>query len=572
MITRSLTMTPESATAGDVGLLRLARSKVNRRSVIAVGGLLVLLLLPLWWWPLVASQDGPCHLYNAAVVNESLAGNGPSTAVYEVTWKPTPNWAGPLLLMVLLKVLPLSLVPHVMLTIVCLAPILATLSLRRQVGRSRGLLWTAAIACCLATGRAWAMGFESFSLGCAAAIVIICLWQRYRERLDALKSLAIAGLLISAFFCHLVPWAFAAGAIGVLAVTGPVQGRARRLWWTAAILITAAPCLLTYWSLSTAHGGGFELDWSHLQGFHPARVRSWAILLARVDCIGLMRGLIPFTGTSSANTRPLSDFSPTQVTSIALTATLFNPFVIMSTAVVLQALGTLLVDVRSSDYRHIGWFIVGFGGVIVATFIPDSTVRHGTELPLRVMLLSLTTLIMYVRFGVGRVLTFGTSLLVAVGFALHMAAVWDFTATANRQLLELKRAAATIPPGQRIYQMHTNLERRFRSDPLLHAEGYVALWSHGILLSNYEAGLYYFHVKLRPAYPQTLISHLLILENVDRQRDGDSVWLRKFLSDHEQFIDVLLVQTVDERILSLANHSFRNVLWHSDGLWVLTRK
>ena len=553
-------------------MLQCPHSKVNRRLVIAVGSLLVLLLLPVWWWPLVASQDGPSHLYNAAVVNESLAGNGPSTAVYEVAWRPTPNWAGPLLLMVLLKCLPSSLIPRVMLTIMCVAPILAMLSLRCHVGRSRGLLWTAALACCLATGRAWVFGLESFTISCAAAIIVIGLWQRYRERLDALKSLAIAGLLSFTFFCHLVPWAFAAGAIGVLSLTGSVQGRACRLSWTAAILITAVPCLLMYRSLSTADVGAFELDWKHLQGFHPARVSSWAILLARVDCIGLMRGLIPFTGTSSAFNQPLSDLSSTQIDSKVLAGTLFNPFVMMSTALVLQTVGTLLVDVRSRDYRHIGWFVLGFGGVILATFMPDGTSRNGSLLPLRVMLLSLTMLIMYVRFDVGRVLTVGTSLLVAAGFALHMAAVWDYAATANRQLLEVKSAAATIPPGQRIFQMQSIQYGRFRADPLDHSAGYVALWSRGILLSNYEAGFYYFSVKLRPAYPQTLISLVSMLEDIDLKRDGNSVRIQESLSDHEQFIDVLVVRTVDGQVLSLAQRSFPKVLWHRDDLWVLTRK
>jgi hypothetical protein len=509
-------------------------------------------------------------LYNAAVLNESLAGNGPSTNVYRVDWKLIPNWGGPLLLMGLLKVFPLSLVPRIMLTIMAVALILAMLLLRRQVGRSRGLLWVAAFGCCLATGRAWAFGFESFSLGSAAAIVVISLWERNRERLDALKSLAIAGLLTLAFFCHLVPWAFATGTIGVLALTGPVQGRARRVAWTAAILITAAPCFVSYWSLSTGHGGLLMLDWGHLQGFHPARVGSWATLLARVDCIGLMRGLIPFTGRSSANPQPLEGLSTTERAPMTLAGTIFSPFMILSTGLVLQALGTLLVDVRAKKYRHIGWFVLGFCGVILALFMPDGTDSVGNYLPLRVMLLSITMIIAYVRFDVGRVLTVGTSLLVAVGFAMHTAAIWDYAATANRQLLEVKSAAETIPPGQRIFQIRTKQSIRFRADSMRHSDGYVALWSRGILLSNYEAKHYYFPVKLQPAYPPMLCSLGTDLENLDPERAGDGV--RDLLSNCDQFIDVLVVRTVDEKILSLARGSFSDVLWHRDDLWVLSRK
>jgi hypothetical protein len=147
------------------------RREANRGLVVAASGVLaIMLLLPMWWWPLAASQDGPSHLYNAAVINECLAGQGPSSRVYEVGWMPLPNWVGSLLAMVLLKILPLSIVPGVMLSITGAAPILATLCLRRQVGRRCGFLWTLALAGCLATGRAWVLGFESFCLGTAAAL------------------------------------------------------------------------------------------------------------------------------------------------------------------------------------------------------------------------------------------------------------------------------------------------------------------------------------------------------------------------------------------------------------------
>ncbi len=291
-------------------------------------------------------------------------------------------------------------------------------------------------------------------------------------------------------------------------------------------------------------------------------------LLARADCIGLMRRSVPFTGIGSADTEPASALSAPDVAYIALARI---PFVLMSSAAVMQALGTVAVEVRSRDYRRLGWFVLGFGGVIMAMFIPDGTPRNGTFLPFRVMLLSLTMLIVYVRFDVGRVLTVGTSLLVAAGFALHTAAIWDYAATANRELREVHDAAATIPPNQRIFQMGTSRNIRFQADPLLHSDAYVALWSGGILISNYEAAHYYFPVKLQPAYPQTLLSLVPELQSLDLTRNDDRVHVREFLSDHEQYIDVLLIRTLDKQFVSLAQRWFSEVLWHSDDLWVLTR-
>ena len=214
-----LPMTAPLATNGPSR--RYADSKALRRG-LGVGSLLVLLLVPVWWWPLVASQDGPSHLYNATVLNESIAGRGPSLAIYKVAWKPVPNWGGSLVAMCLLKLLPLFVVPRVMLSLTAVAPMLGLLWLRRQTGRSQGFLWIVALAGCLATGRAWIMGFEGFSLGTAAALCVIGLYEHDRERLDLAKTIVIAAILTLTYFCHLVPWAFAVFAIAIASLWGPV--------------------------------------------------------------------------------------------------------------------------------------------------------------------------------------------------------------------------------------------------------------------------------------------------------------------------------------------------------------
>jgi hypothetical protein len=549
------------------------RQEANRGLVVGVSGVLaIVLLLPMWWWPLVASQDGPSHLYNAAIINECLAGQGPSSTFYEVGWSPLPNWAGSLLAMVLLKILPLSIVPCVMLSITGAAPVLATLCLRRQIGRRCGFLWTFALAGCLATGRAWVLGFESFCLGTAAAIGVIALYERYRERLGLLRSLAIAGLLTLTFFCHLVPWAFAAGTIGALSFTGPAQGRSQRFLWTGAILLAASPWLLIYWKLNAASRSGLELDWQHLEGFHPFGMRSWLTLLGRADCINVMSASIPFTASRVVNNRPGAAFWTSDFAYTVFALILVNPMVLMTAAVAVQALRTANVELRSKDYRRIGWLAIGLGGILLALFMPDGTGRTGNFVPFRLMLLSFTMLIVYVRFDAGRVLTIATGLLVALGIAFHAAAVWDYAATANRQLLETREAAATIPAGRRLYQIGTKPDLRFRADPVLHSDGYVALWSRGVLLSNYEAARYYFPVKLRPTDPQSLVQRAEKLQSVDLKRGADRVLVQDFLSAQKQYIDVLIVRTVDRDLISLAQRSFSQVLWRTDGLCVLTRK
>jgi hypothetical protein len=539
---------------------------------VLTGVLVGLLLLPVFWWSLAASQDGLSHLYNAAVLNESLSGHGASLSVYEVAWRPVPNWVGALLLMAFLKVVPLSLIPCVMLTLTSIAPILATLVLRRQAGLSRGSLWVAAFAGCLATGPAWAMGFESFSLGTAAMVGVIALYVRYRDQLDAIKSLAMAGLLTVVFFCHLVPWALAVVTLAVLSLMGPVQGRGRRLLATGAILLLATSWFVIYASLIATHEGGVELDWRHLREFHLFGVRSWLVLLQRADCIRLMNSVLPFSGIGVATIDSPGGPSANRGLSMALARLVLNPFVMAFSAAILQACGTLIVDIRAKDYRRLAWFVLGMGGVLLALFMPDGTAAHGSLLPLRIMLFSLSMLAVYVRFDVKRWLTIGTSALVALAFTLHLAEVWDYAGSAHRQLLEVREAARSIPPGERIFQIGTRQDPRFRADVLAHSDGYAALLSGGILLSNYEAAHYYFPVRLRPGYPQTLVSLLGELQTLDLQREADRVRLKEFVSNHERYIDVLLVRNADPDIVSLVRDPFGEVLWHRDDLWVLNRK
>jgi hypothetical protein len=192
--------------------------------------------------------------------------------------------------------------------------------------------------------------------------------------------------------------------------------------------------------------------------------------------------------------------------------------------------------------------------------------------PFRLMLLSLTMLIVYARFDGGRTLTIATGLLVTLGFAFHAAAVWDYAATANRQLAETREAAATIPAGRRLYQIGTKPDPRFRANPVLHSDAYIALWSRGVLLSNYEAAHYYFPVKLRPNYPQSLVQLTEELQSLDLKRRSDRVLVEDFLSTQKQYIDVLIVRTLDPGLVSLAQRSFSEVLWRSDDLCVLTHK
>jgi hypothetical protein len=365
---------------------------------------------------------------------------------------------------------------------------------------------------------------------------------------------------------------FAVGTIGALSVAGPAQGRPRRLLWTAGILLAASPWLFLYWKFSAASRTPVELDWQQVEEFHPTGMKSWLKLLGRSDCVNVIYASIPFTAGRVVNSRPGAAYWTSDAARTLFALILANPMVLLAGAIALQALRTAVVDLRSKDYRRLKWLAIGFGGVLVALFMPDGTGRNGSFVPFRLMLLSLTMLIVYVRFDEGRVLNIATGLLVAFGFAFHAAAIWDYAATTNRQLLETRAAAATIPAGQRLYQIGTKRDLRFRADPLLHSDACVALWTHGVLLSNYEAAHYYFPIKVRSANLQPLVQRTEDLQSLDLKQNADRLLAQDFLSTQKQSIDVLIVRTVDPDLVSLAQRSFGEVLWRSDDLCVLARK
>ena len=112
----------------------------------------------------------------------------------------------------------------------------------------------------------------------------------------------------------------------------------------------------------------------------------------------------------------------------------------------------------------------------------------------------------------------------------------------------------------RSFQIETAQRLRFQADPLLHADGYVALWSRGVCLSNYEAAHYYFPIQFRPPYPQTLVTRLADLQSVDLTREDASAHVREFVATNGPWIDVILLRTSDRELVSLTERTYSEVL------------
>jgi hypothetical protein len=520
----------------------------TKRSVLFVVFLLGLTTLPVWLFPQMSTHDGPCHLYNAWVIDDSLRGGGGTADFFTVTWQPFPNWGSHAVLLGLLQILPLDLVARAMISLTFLTVVLGVLWMRFQVGGWCGMVWIGAVACALASGKAWAMGFDSFSLACAVATVLVGLWWRWRDSLNAARSAGLALVLAGLYFCHLVPWGVSIAALVGLSVLTPGYQRLRRMAWTAAILSTAGICLLMYIRVAAGVSEKPGLDWGHLRTFRFTDRWTWLALILRPDCIGILNdGRLPFFSTD-----PLPRGNG-----------LLNPFLLITFAVALQAVGSMVVDLRNKDNRRIAWGVLGVGGMIAAVSMPELKGGHGTFLPFRIMLISIILLVPYLRFDLSRKLTGLTALVLAAGLGLQVASVWEYAMASDRMLSPLSSAVASIPPGRRIFGfVPPKGDLKFVADPRTHADAYLALWSRGTLLSNYEACLYYFPVRFRPE----LIEGMRGLDRIHTQGKFDEE-----LKLMRGKTDVLLLWSDDDTLLEMARNEYGYVNYHDGQMWVLSR-
>src|SRR4051812_19165854 len=67
--------------------------------------LVIVHLVPIWAVRHQPTIDGPCHLYNAFAMRESVLHHDSAvTRAFRIDWRPHPNWAGHFVLALLLNV------------------------------------------------------------------------------------------------------------------------------------------------------------------------------------------------------------------------------------------------------------------------------------------------------------------------------------------------------------------------------------------------------------------------------------------------------------------------------------
>ena len=190
--------------------------------------LAVLHLVPLWsvrWLPTV---DGPCHLYNASIFRELVAGsaNEAIRTMYDVDWRPHPNWAGTAFMAAAISIVPPVVAEKLFVTVILLTLLASAWLLGK---RHAFLVFPFAYHLFFLT-----YGFYNFSLSAGLYLLTLGAWWKTRN------PWLVAVLLLTCYFTHPMATAFAIGSIGLLWLCA----KDRR--WTELLALIPAAALLVW--------------------------------------------------------------------------------------------------------------------------------------------------------------------------------------------------------------------------------------------------------------------------------------------------------------------------------------
>jgi hypothetical protein len=494
--------------------------------------LFVAALLPalgaIWATPWFITQDGPAHLYNAHIIARSGDPHSPFRGVYQVRWSPLPNWAGHLSLVALLSLVPPRTADRLMTSLTLVGFAASIVWLRWRVVGWRGMPLAALMAAALAINLPWLLGFTSFLLGACLFPITLGLWWHRRDRLWPGGVVALWALTILGYFSHLVSLALTMVALAVLAVLAPGPRRVARVGWTALGVLPLAPLAAIYLSL-TRQGGPMQPEWAHLADpFSPA---SWLTQLAWADPITLARKVVlPFRARPSAGFLALA------------------PVVWFAVALVLQVIATVWSRYRergaaASWPARRGWPVAAAVLVLGGVAGPDTLgASHGNYLPQRVLLFGLAALVPVLDLEFRGWLGRASAVALAVTLAIQSAFLWEYAASASRNVGALMSAGPAVGRNQRVATLLAGIRGRFRANPLLHADNLLGVGTGNILWSNYETRHYYFPVQFRNETDRpdaATLEHVALRDDPKDARARARLW-RRLLEAHHRSIDVVL--------------------------------
>jgi hypothetical protein len=489
-----------------------------------------------WVRPFV-TQDGPAHVYNAHILVESLRPGSPFERVFETRWAPVPNWAGHLVMMGLVALLPPLAAERAMIALTLVGVSASALILRIRVSGRAGECGAALYCALLGLNATWLFGFHSFLLGACAFSVTLAAWWVRRDQANFRSVLCITALLVLSYFCHLVSLGLVILAMALLAAVSPSQNRVRQLIWAVALpVLLVSPLYLCYRRLSAA-GGAFHLIWHHFANVFS--LSDWAQQLGWVDPITLGSRWLP----------PFAEYPERW-------AIVLQPVAWMSAGLLIAILSTRFCRERR------GWLMLSVLLVLAGVVGPDSFgSAHGDYLPQRVLLLGLICLAPALDFAMANWRGRLAACAFVVALGAQSAYVWDYALTSERRVGELLSVHDAVGTGQRVGTLVIDLRGRLRPNMMLHADSLLGVGTGNVIWSNYEAAHYYFPVHFRKGVAHPPDREFEELSKMDDPRDAKSRQLRwqALLDAHRAEIDRLVTVGSDDALDAITRRWYREI-------------
>jgi hypothetical protein len=441
--------------------------------------LLVLHLLPVWIFAYTPTQDGPGHQAVTAILRQyDLPGAGLLRQYYLPNREALPNW---LIFFLMGRVLGFMTVPGaekiVLTAYVLLLPLAARYALRAVDPRA-GFL--AVLAFPFVYNYLFNMGFFNFCWSLAAFLFAVGYWLKHAERMGPGRTAVLALLVLWVYFCHPVTLAVTVAVLLTLAGwrmlldlrAAPGRPSPRELWgafrhWLLAPALACAPPL----ALIAAFVG-------RRTGAKISMMPMWVKLkqlTGLYSLVSLTRWTIPLA---------------------ILLAFLF------------YGLAALCLRQRRGLPLQTGdGFLIATAVLAAVHFAAPSELAGGGFINQRTVLYPFLTLLLWLG-------TFEHSArrrlrvqIAAAGLAVAFLGLilWKY-AGLDRALSEIVAATNRVAPDHTL--LFLSYDHRgdgggddlaYRTEPFIHAGGYVAARKRLVDLSLYEANEDYFPLYFRPS-------------------------------------------------------------------------
>jgi hypothetical protein len=425
--------------------------------------LALLYVLPFWTVRHIPTVDGPCHTYNAWILRQY--GNAERYPLfqqyYEISWQPYPNWVSHATMALLMFVVPPLVVEKLLVSAYVLLFLGGAWYLADAVRPYER--WLAFLAFPFAYHQLFQDGFYNFSISVALFLFALGCWWRHRARPGFAFAVKINLLLGLCYFSHLLSFALALAAIGVLWLA-----TLRRADWRRHLLhipILLPQSILPLWFLLQQGVGRV-----------PARIPFEDLLryLCRLEV--------------------LAAFS---VAAIWWTASLAFLFLLLLT-LTLRSKGRQRPLIEDADA-----FLLLSLACVVLFFASPEGMAGGGLLKQRLSLYPYLLLIPWLAPRLGGtvrragIAALALAALVNLGFLVYWYRAWD------REMQNFLGPLAAIAPSSRVLALYYRRTRP--TDFLSHALGYTAIEKGLIDWDNYEAQTSLFPTHFRnpdrPALP-----------------------------------------------------------------------